>query len=59
MEIDSQLVFLPFSYYHTNSLLLTKLLANRLVAYSSLVQVYNFVPDVHRQFFCLGHYGEI
>ena len=59
-EIDSQLVLLLFSYYRPNSrLLLAQLLANRLVSHSNLVQVYNFVPDVLRQFFRYAHCGVI
>ena len=38
-------------------LLLTKLLADGLVAHSSLVQVYNLVPNVLRQLFGLAHGG--
>ncbi len=57
-EIDSYFVFLPFANNHTNCCHLTKLLANGLVAHSSLVQVYNLVPDILRQLFGLGHGGE-
>ncbi len=50
--IDGYFVFLPFPNNRTNScLLLTKLLADGLVAHSSLVQIYNLVPDVLWQLF--------
>ena len=35
------------------------LLAYYLVAHPSLVQVYNFVPDVLRQLLCLAHGGNV
>ncbi len=59
-EIDSYFVFLPFAYNHTNCChLLTKLLGDGLVAHSSLVLIYNLVPDIIGQLFGLGHGGEI
>ncbi len=54
--IDGYFVFLPFLNNRTNCcLLLTKLLADGLVAHSSLVQIYNLVPDVLWQLFGLAH----
>ncbi len=51
--IDGYFVF-PFPNNHTYScLFLTKLLADGLAAHSSLVQVYNLVPDVLCQLFGL------
>ena len=35
------------------------MLAYFLVAHPSLVQVYNFVPDVLRQLLCLAHGGNV
>ena len=50
MVIDHHLKLLPFSNNCTNSCcLLTKLLAYCPVAHPSLVQVYNFIPDVLTQ----------
>ena len=58
--IDGHFVFLPFPNNLTNScLLLSKLLADGLVAHSSLVQVYHLVPDVLRRLFGLAHGGEV
>ncbi len=50
------LYFFHFRINRTNScLLLIKLLADGLVAHSSLVQIYNLVPDVLWQLFGLAH----
>ncbi len=58
-EIDSYFVFLPFANNRTNCChLLTKLLGDGLVAHSSLVWVYDLVPDIIGQLFGLGHGGE-
>ncbi len=59
--IDGCFLFLPFLNNRNNScLLLTKLLADGLVAHSSLVQVSNLAPDVLWQLFGLGHgIGEV
>ena len=58
--IDGNVLFLPFPNNHTKScLLLTKLLADGLVAHSSLVHVYNLVPDVLRKLFGLADGGEV
>ena len=59
-EIGGDFVFLPFSNNCSYSCqLLTKLLAYFFVAHRSLVQVYNFVPDVLRQLLCLAHGGNV
>jgi len=56
--IHGYFVFLTFPNNGTNScLLLTKLLADGLVAHFSLVQVYNLVPEVIWQLFGLAHGG--
>ena len=53
-------MLLPFTNNRTNScLLLTKLLADGFVTYSSLVQVYNLISDVLGELFCLAHGGEV
>jgi len=53
--IDGYFAFLLFPNNRTNScLLLTKLLVDGLVAHSSLVQIYNLVPDVLWQLFGSG-----
>ncbi len=58
-EIDSYFVFLSFANNSTNCCpLLPKLLGDGLVAHSSLVYVYNLVPDILGQLFGLGHGGE-
>ena len=59
-KINGHLVFLSFFNYHTNSwIILTKLLANDLVVHSSLVQGYNFDPDVLTRLFGFAHWGEV
>ncbi len=58
-KIDSYFVFHPFVNNHTNCChLLTKLLGDGLVTHSSLVKVYNLVPDILGQLFSLGRGGE-
>ncbi len=58
-EIDSYFVFLPFANNRTICCHLTKLLGDGLVAHSSLVKVYNLVPDFLGQLFGFGHGGEL
>lgn len=50
--IGGRLIFLPFLNYNSCHLL-TSFLSFGLVAHFSLVQVYNLVPDVLWQLFCL------
>ncbi len=57
-EGDSYFVFLPFVNNRTNCCQLHTKLLGRLVAHSSLVSVYNLVPDILGQLFGLGHGGE-
>lgn len=58
-RFDSSFVCLPFANNRTNCYhLLTKLLGDGLVAHSSLVKVYNLVPDILGELFGLGHGGE-
>ncbi len=59
-EIDSYFVFLPFANNRTICChLLTKLLGDGPVAHSSLVKVYNLVPDFLGQLFGFDHGGEL
>lgn len=64
---DGHFIFIPFPNYCTNScqcqfhfiyIVFTKLLADGILAHSSLMQVYNLVPDVLWQLFDVAHGGE-
>lgn len=57
MVIDS-LFFFPYLNNRSNSChLLTKLVADGLVVHSSLLHVYNLVPDILLQLFVLANGG--